>query len=107
MLFPPAFPLPMSVATGRPAGAWRRGMIQQTLSAALATAFIAAPAHADTAVLAGGCFWGIETVFEHVNGVTDVVSGFAGGSRSDANYDAVSSERTGHAEAVRITYDPK
>jgi len=82
-------------------------MIQQTLSAALATAFIAAPAHADTAVLAGGCFWGMETVFEHVNGVTDVVSGFAGGSRSDANYDAVSSERTGHAEAVRITYDPK
>ena len=80
-------------------------MIRQ--ASALATAFIAAPAHADTAVLAGGCFWGMETVFEHVNGVTDVVSGFAGGSRSDANYDAVSSERTGHAEAVRITYDPK
>jgi len=67
----------------------------------------AAPAHADTAVLAGGCFWGMETVFEHVKGVTDVVSGFAGGSASDATYDAVSSERTGHAEAVKITYDPK
>jgi len=67
----------------------------------------AAPAHAETAVLAGGCFWGMETVFEHVKGVTDVVSGFAGGSAGDATYDAVSSERTGHAEAVKITYDPK
>jgi peptide-methionine (S)-S-oxide reductase len=67
----------------------------------------AAPAHADTAVLAGGCFWGMESVFEHVKGVTDVVSGFAGGSARDANYEAVSSERTGHAEAVKITYDPK
>src|SRR4029079_6862013 len=67
----------------------------------------AAPAHAETAVLAGGCFWGMETVFEHVKGVTDVVSGFAGGSASDATYDAVSSARTGHAEAVKITYDPK
>jgi peptide-methionine (S)-S-oxide reductase len=60
----------------------------------------------ETAVLAGGCFWGMEAVFEHVKGVTGVVSGYAGGSRNDANYDAVSSERTGHAEAVRITYDP-
>ena len=67
----------------------------------------AAPAHADTAVLAGGCFWGMESVFEHVKGVTDVVSGFAGGSARDANYDSVSSERTGHAEAVKITYDPE
>lgn len=65
-----------------------------------------APAHADTAVLAGGCFWGMESVFEHVKGVTQVVSGYAGGSAGDASYDAVSSERTGHAEAVRISYDP-
>jgi peptide-methionine (S)-S-oxide reductase len=72
-----------------------------------ATALGTAPAHADTAVLAGGCFWGMESVFEHVKGVTDVVSGFAGGSAKDANYDSVSSESTGHAEAVRITYDPK
>ena len=57
-------------------------------------------------MLAGGCFWGMEAVFEHVKGVTDVVSGYAGGSRKDANYDAVSTESTGHAEAVRITYDP-
>jgi peptide-methionine (S)-S-oxide reductase len=57
-------------------------------------------------VLAGGCFWGMEAVFEHVKGVRDVVSGYAGGSARDANYETVSSERTGHAEAVRITYDP-
>lgn len=60
----------------------------------------------ETAVLAGGCFWGMETVFEHVKGVTDVVSGYAGGTSGDANYERVSSERTGHAEAVKITYDP-
>jgi len=74
---------------------------------AITAAMAAAPAHADTAVLAGGCFWGMESVFEHVKGVENVVSGFAGGSARDANYDAVSSEETGHAEAVRITYDPK
>jgi peptide-methionine (S)-S-oxide reductase len=61
----------------------------------------------ERAVLAGGCFWGVEGVFEHVKGVRDVVSGYAGGSARDANYSAVSSERTKHAEAVRITYDPK
>jgi peptide-methionine (S)-S-oxide reductase len=66
----------------------------------------ATPPRTETAVLAGGCFWGMETVFEHVKGVKDVVSGYAGGSAADAKYDSVSSERTGHAEAVRITYDP-
>ena len=65
----------------------------------------AAPA-SETAVLAGGCFWGMEVVFEHVRGVKDVVSGYAGGRASDAKYDKVSSERTRHAEAVRIVYDP-
>ena len=59
-----------------------------------------------TAVLAGGCFWGVEGVFEHVKGVRNVVSGYAGGTAADATYAKVSSERTGHAEAVRITYDP-
>jgi peptide-methionine (S)-S-oxide reductase len=66
----------------------------------------AVPSRTETAVLAGGCFWGMETVFEHVKGVRNVVSGYAGGSAADAKYDSVSSERTGHAEAVRITYDP-
>jgi peptide-methionine (S)-S-oxide reductase len=65
-----------------------------------------AAAPMQTAVLAGGCFWGMEAVFEHVKGVRNVVSGYAGGSAGDANYSAVSSERTGHAEAVRISFDP-
>jgi peptide-methionine (S)-S-oxide reductase len=60
-----------------------------------------------TAVFAGGCFWGMEGVFEHVKGVRSVVSGYAGGKADDANYEQVSSETTGHAEAVRISYDPK
>ena len=60
-----------------------------------------------TAVLAGGCFWGVEAMFEHVKGVRSVESGYAGGSTEDANYRAVSSERTKHAEAVRITFDPR
>jgi peptide-methionine (S)-S-oxide reductase len=59
------------------------------------------------AVLAGGCFWGMEAVFEQVKGVRAVVSGYAGGSRGSASYDQVSSERTSHAEAVRIVYDPR
>ena len=76
------------------------------VAALLVAASIPAAARAETAVLAGGCFWGVEAVFEHVKGVKNVVSGYAGGSARDANYDAVSSERTGHAEAVRITYNP-
>ena len=67
----------------------------------------AAPTGTETAVLAGGCFWGMEAVFEHVKGVRDVVSGYAGGKKGDATYDKVSSEGTGHAEAVRITFDPR
>jgi peptide-methionine (S)-S-oxide reductase len=66
----------------------------------------AAAPRTETAVLAGGCFWGMEWVFDHVKGVTSVVSGYAGGSGSDATYDKVSSETTGHAEAVRVTFDP-
>lgn len=59
-----------------------------------------------TAVLAGGCFWGLEGVFEHVKGVKAVTSGYAGGKADEANYETVSTERTRHAEAVRIVYDP-
>jgi len=71
-----------------------------------ATSVPAAPTRTESAVLAGGCFWGMETVFEHVKGVRQVVSGYAGGDAKDAKYDAVSSESTRHAEAVKITYDP-
>ena len=59
-----------------------------------------------TAVLAGGCFWGVEGVFERVRGVRTVLSGYAGGDKNTATYEAVSTGRTGHAEAVQITFDP-
>lgn len=59
-----------------------------------------------SAVFAGGCFWGVEAVFEHVTGVIDVVSGYAGGDANTAHYTTVGSGRTGHAESVRVTYDP-
>ena len=59
-----------------------------------------------TAVFAGGCFWGIEAVFEHVKGVSAASSGYAGGSRATANYETVSGGQTGHAESVKVSYDP-
>jgi peptide-methionine (S)-S-oxide reductase len=59
-----------------------------------------------TAVFAGGCFWGIEAVYRHVKGVTSAVSGYAGGAATNANYEAVGSGTTGHAESVQVTYDP-
>lgn len=58
-------------------------------------------------VLAGGCFWGVEAVFEQLKGVSNVVSGYSGGTATTANYDAVSGGETAHAEAVKITYDPQ
>ncbi|MEG3087593.1 peptide-methionine (S)-S-oxide reductase MsrA [Sphingomonas sp. PB4P5] len=60
-----------------------------------------------TAIFAGGCFWGLEAVFERVKGVKAVTAGYAGGTRATANYDAVSTETTGHAEAVKLVYDPQ
>jgi peptide-methionine (S)-S-oxide reductase len=59
-----------------------------------------------TMVLAGGCFWCTEAVFEIIDGVEDVVSGYSGGTKETAKYDIVSTGRTGHAEAILITYDP-
>jgi peptide-methionine (S)-S-oxide reductase len=69
----------------------------------------AAPAKAglQSAVLSGGCFWGVEAVFEHVKGVENVVSGYAGGKLANPGYEEVSSGNTGHAESVRITFDPR
>jgi peptide-methionine (S)-S-oxide reductase len=88
-----------------------------TIGCSVATATISIPDPAvdaplaaskgeQTAILAGGCFWGIEAVFEHVKGVIDAESGYAGGSAVSANYETVSSGRSGHAESVRIKYDP-
>jgi peptide-methionine (S)-S-oxide reductase len=59
-----------------------------------------------TAVFAGGCFWGVEAVFDHLKGVTNAVSGFSGGSAKTAHYETVSMGNTGHAESVKVTYDP-
>jgi peptide-methionine (S)-S-oxide reductase len=59
------------------------------------------------AVLAGGCFWGVQGVFQHVTGVTSAVSGYAGGDRKTAEYEMVSTGRTGHAESVQVTFDPR
>jgi peptide-methionine (S)-S-oxide reductase len=61
---------------------------------------------AETAVFAGGCFWGVQGVFQHVDGVSNAVSGYAGGAADTAHYEMVGTSRTGHAESVKVTYDP-
>ena len=66
-----------------------------------------AGAHTETAVFAGGCFWGVQTTFERIRGVTGTRAGYSGGTKETANYGDVSSERTGHAESVKITFDPQ
>ncbi len=68
---------------------------------------VAPSAGVQTAVLAGGCFWGMQGLFEHVKGVQRVVAGYAGGVRSTATYDQVTTETTGHAESISISFDPK
>jgi peptide-methionine (S)-S-oxide reductase len=67
----------------------------------------ASTASRETVVLAGGCFWGQQAVFEHVKGVTKVVAGYSGGARDTATYPQVITETTGHAESIQITYDPR
>lgn len=67
---------------------------------------VPAAGHREVAILAGGCFWGMEGVYEHVKGVTDVTSGFAGAKAAGTSYEQVSTGTTGNAEAVRITFDP-
>jgi peptide-methionine (S)-S-oxide reductase len=64
-------------------------------------------ATSEVAVFAGGCFWGVQGVFQHVKGVTNALSGYSGGEKSTAEYETVSTGTTGHAESVRITYDPR
>jgi peptide-methionine (S)-S-oxide reductase len=66
----------------------------------------ASTAHEETAVFAGGCFWGVQGVFQHVRGVTKAVSGYSGGTRETADYEIVSGGETGHAESVQVTFDP-
>jgi peptide-methionine (S)-S-oxide reductase len=109
----------VSMKTGFAAAAIGAGFLLANLPLSLAgaaepTRLVAAPkvdqaatAGMQTAVLAGGCFWGMEAVFSHLKGVNSVTSGYAGGTRATATYELVSTERTGHAEAIRVTYDPR
>ncbi len=100
------FITPIAVAGLAAVAAWQ-------LPALAAEKMVSAPAPAydapagNTAILAGGCFWGVQGVFQHVKGVTSAVSGYAGGAKDTAAYEQVGGGDTGHAEAVRITYDPK
>ena len=90
------------------------GLLATAAAGAAESAFVIPPPALDQpaaaapqkAVVAGGCFWGVQAVFQHVKGVTSAVSGYAGGQAGTANYDTVSGGRSGHAEAVEITYDP-
>ncbi len=82
-------------------------MAERAVPIPAATVNAQEPGTSAVAVLAGGCFWGMEAVFEHVKGVKGVVSGYAGGTAATATYEEVSTERTGHAEAIRVTYDPR
>ena len=70
------------------------------------TTDLAEPGTTATAIFAGGCFWGVQGVFQHVNGVTRAVSGYSGGAAETATYEQTGSGNTGHAEAVEVTYDP-
>jgi peptide-methionine (S)-S-oxide reductase len=87
---------------------WNAGAAAETPHAIAApTADEAAPAAGtEIAVLAGGCFWGVQGVFQHVDGVTSAVSGYAGGNKDTAEYETVSTGTTGHAESVQVTFDP-
>jgi len=107
---------PASLAALR-ARAWRVALALAIAPVACAEPAVAVPppaldlpadgAASDTAVLAGGCFWGVQGVFQHVAGVSAAVSGYAGGDGATAHYEQVGQGDTGHAEAVRITYDPR
>jgi peptide-methionine (S)-S-oxide reductase len=97
-------------------GALLLGSLSSGVALAAEPAVVISPPTADatapagggpqTIVLAGGCFWGVQGVYEHVKGVTRAVSGYSGGTKETARYELVGTERTGHAESVSVTYDP-
>lgn len=102
-LAPLAATVMLAVSACQPASAAIQAKVRPapTVNAQLATA-----PGSKTAVIAGGCFWGVSGVFEHVKGVKKVVAGYSGGSADTAHYDIVSGGNTGHAESVQVTYDP-
>ncbi len=88
---------------------WQRSAASAEAAVPIAAPLVDEPAadsHSETAVFAGGCFWGVQGVFQHVRGVTAAVSGYAGGGAATAHYETVSGGDTGHAESVRVTFDP-
>ena len=104
-----------AVATASLAGALMVGVSRQSASAAelqivapapILDAALAKTSGSETAILSGGCFWGMQDVFQHVRGVREVVSGYTGGGRGTAYYEDVSTGTTGHAESVEIVFDP-
>ncbi|HVR11979.1 MAG TPA: peptide-methionine (S)-S-oxide reductase MsrA [Thermoanaerobaculia bacterium] len=99
-----ALALALAALAGRCAGA---DAINKVIPAPALDTPAAEAAGTETAVLAGGCFWGVQGMFEHVKGVTRVVAGYSGGAKETAHYEMVGTERTGHAESVQITFDPK
>jgi peptide-methionine (S)-S-oxide reductase len=99
-----ALSLALAVLAGRCAGA---DAINKVIPPPAVDTPAAATGGSESAVLAGGCFWGLQGMFEHVKGVTRVVAGYSGGSKATAHYEMVGTERTGHAESVEITFDPK
>ena len=119
-------PATTSAATARKAGQ-RPGLRALALAGALVAALVggkafaaedavvipppvvdeASTAKSETAVIAGGCFWGVQGVFQHVKGVTNAVSGYSGGAASTAHYEVVGTGETGHAESVAVTFDPR
>lgn len=99
-----AIALAAAVAVGLPA--WTQAADQPATVNAGVAGIPSATGTLQTAVLSGGCFWGTQGVFEHVKGVRKVLAGYSGGDRSTADYESVSTGRTGHAESIQITFDP-
>jgi peptide-methionine (S)-S-oxide reductase len=95
--------IPLLALAGKPAAAEPAVVIP----APTQEAPVPAAAGLQTIVLAGGCFWGVQAVYQHTNGVTAAVSGYAGGNKTTAHYEMVGSGRTGHAESVAVTFDPR
>ena len=97
--------LPVAVVSGLLALAATAG-VTATVMAPKPMVDVPATSHREVAVFAGGCFWGVEGVYEHVRGVIDATSGYSGGSAATAHYEMAGTGTTGHAEAVRVTFDP-
>ena len=100
------FLLPLAIAASA-AALIDPAQAERAVIAPLPALSIAPTATREVAIFAGGCFWGVEGVFEHVRGVSSAVSGYTGGQTARPRYDAVSGGTTGHAEAVRVTFDPR